>query len=312
MKPLVSIITPSYNSEKYLKNYFESILNQDYENYEIIFINDGSKDNTEEIASNYKRIFEQKEKRFVYLKQDNGGQAKAMNLGFPYVEGKYFIWPDSDDELLPNNISEKVKFMEENPDIALGMSAAEYVKEDGTYISEMKREKCNPDNLFEDLLVSKNVVFCPGIFIMRTDVFFECCPNKRINESRIGQNYQILLPVVYKHKYGYIDQVLYKYILHENSHSNANANEIESQISRFEKHERTLYELLDMICSESDIEKYKRVVQTHYTQWYFRLSYKFRDKQRLKHYYFILKNNNMITYKEKIYYFFDRLNIYIK
>ena len=69
MEPLVSIITPSYNSGKYLDAYFTSILNQDYKNYEIIFINDGSTDDTESIVNKYKELFEKKNVRFVYLKQ---------------------------------------------------------------------------------------------------------------------------------------------------------------------------------------------------------------------------------------------------
>lgn len=55
MNPLVSIITPSYNSGKYLDTYFTSILEQDYQNYEVIFINDGSTDDTDSIVKNIKQ-----------------------------------------------------------------------------------------------------------------------------------------------------------------------------------------------------------------------------------------------------------------
>lgn len=152
VEPLVSIITPSYNSEKYLDAFFISILEQDYENYEVIFINDGSTDRTENIVYKYKEKFEERNIRFVYLKQENGGQAKAMNLGFPYIQGKYFIWPDSDDELYRNNISEKVKYMEQHPDIPLAMSWADYVDESGNVIKRLQRIKPEKDNFFEDLL----------------------------------------------------------------------------------------------------------------------------------------------------------------
>lgn len=210
VEPLVSIITPSYNSEKYLDAFFISILEQDYEKYEIIFINDGSTDRTENIVYKYKEKFEERNIRFVYLKQENGGQAKAMNLGFPYIQGKYFIWPDSDDELYRNNISEKVKYMEQHPDIPLAMSGADYVDESGNVIKRLQRIKPEKDNFFEDLLFSKNVVFCPGIYIMRTDVFFKYVPSRHINESRIGQNYQILLPVAYHEKK--LDTLIKRYI----------------------------------------------------------------------------------------------------
>ena len=59
MEPLVSIITPAFNASKYLVSFFESVLDQEYSNYELIFINDGSTDDTEEIALQYKKIFEE-------------------------------------------------------------------------------------------------------------------------------------------------------------------------------------------------------------------------------------------------------------
>ena len=129
MKPLVSIITPAYNVSRYLKSFFDSVLRQDYTNYELIFINDGSTDDTEMIALQYKKVFEQKGHRFVYLFKENGGQAAALNTGFPYMKGKYFIWPDSDDILCFNNLSVKVDFMEANPSVDLGIAWANHVKE---------------------------------------------------------------------------------------------------------------------------------------------------------------------------------------
>lgn len=309
MEPLVSIITPSYNSGKYLAAYFGSIFRQDYKNYEIIFINDGSTDNTEEIAIKYKHQFEETGKRFVYLKQPNGGQAKAMNCGFPYLKGKYFIWPDSDDELYPNNISEKVRYMEEHPEIALVMSSADYVDEQGNVINHLVRARSENDNLFRDLLLSKNVIFCPGVYMMKREAFLKCIPNGHINESRIGQNYQILLPVVYSERWGYIDKTLYKYIFHKNSHSNIDKDRFENQIERFTKHEETLYELLEEICSLEDKEFYSHEVYKHFHQFYLRLANKYGRKKDLKKYYHQLKMVNANGTKEKIYYLLGILGI---
>lgn len=302
VNPLVSIITPSYNSGKYLEAYFTSILEQDYQNYEIIFINDGSTDNTESIVAKYKAKFEERNIRFVYLKQDNGGQAKAMNLGFPYIKGKYFIWPDSDDELYPDNISEKVTYMENHPDIALAMSGADYVDESGNKLEHLQRIQPEKDNFFEDLLLSKNVVFCPGIYIMRTESFFRCVTDGQINESRIGQNYQILLPVVYREKYGYIDKILYKYILHNNSHSNKDNNKYEKTVERFQRHEKTLYILLREICNSEDEAIYHAKVYEHFYKFYLRLANKYGKRKDLRYYYKQLKNANANGIKEKVYY----------
>lgn len=309
MEPLVSIITPSYNSERYLDSYFQSILHQDYSNYEIIFINDGSEDQTEAVALHYKKIFESEGKRFVYLVQTNGGQAKAMNLGFPHIKGKYFIWPDSDDELYPTNISEKVKYMEKNPTLALAMSEADYADEQGNIIGHLARIKPKEDNFFSDLLLSKNVVFCPGIYIMKTESFFKCIPDGRINESRIGQNYQILLPVAYSEKWGYINKTLYKYILHKNSHSNLNNDKFEYEINRFKNQEKTLYVLLDEICNSEDKEFYTSEVYKHFHRFYLRLANKYGEKNELKQYYVQLKKADANGIKERIYYLLGMLGI---
>ena len=94
---------------------------------------------------------------------------------------------------------------------------------------------------------------------MRTDIFFKYVPSRHINESRIGQNYQILLPVAYhEKKIGYIDKTLYKYILHKNSHSNKDNNNYEKTIRRFQEHENTLYDLVKNICDVNDQNIYTR------------------------------------------------------
>ena len=176
VEPLVSIITPSYNSEKYLDAFFISILEQDYEKYEVIFINDGSTDRTENIVYKYKEKFEERNIRFVYLKQENGGQAKAMNLGFPYIQGKYFIWPNSDDELYRNNISEKVKYMEQHPDIPLAMSGADYVDESGNVIKRLQRIKPEKDNFFDTSLVEETIIKIKNMNITTTIIIKSTVP----------------------------------------------------------------------------------------------------------------------------------------
>lgn len=279
MRPLVSIITPSYNSEKYIDVFFESILNQDYDNYEVIFINDGSTDNTENKVLYYKSRFEEYGIRFVYLAQDNGGQASALNLGFPYIKGKYIIWPDSDDILKYNNISTKVNYMEQHPDIDLGISWAEHVDEEGNNLGVLKRVPGEDDNLFLDLLLSRNVVFCPGIYIMRASAFRDCYPDLRIDESRCGQNYQLLLPLAYGHKYGYIDEILYIYVKHESSHSNAELEVEDVQIRRFEEHERLLISLIDRFCRDEERSNWSCVVKAHYQALYLRIANEHADRK---------------------------------
>ena len=92
-KPLVSIIIPVFNVEKYVSQCVKSIQNQTYINLEIILINDGSTDCSEDICKKYA----QDDKRIVLLNQKNGGQSKARNKGLDFCHGEYILFVDADD-----------------------------------------------------------------------------------------------------------------------------------------------------------------------------------------------------------------------
>ena len=92
--PEVSVIVPVYNVEKYLEKCLNSLVNQTLENIEIIIVNDGTKDNSEEII---KKFIEKYPQKIVYLKKENGGLSDARNFGIPYAKGEYIAFLDSDD-----------------------------------------------------------------------------------------------------------------------------------------------------------------------------------------------------------------------
>lgn len=92
--PEVSVIVPVYNVEKYLEKCLNSLVNQTLENIEIIIVNDGTKDNSEEII---KKFMEKYPQKIVYLKKENGGLSDARNYGMPYAKGEYIAFLDSDD-----------------------------------------------------------------------------------------------------------------------------------------------------------------------------------------------------------------------
>ena len=92
--PEVSVIVPVYNVEKYLEKCLNSLVNQTLDNIEIIIVNDGTKDNSEEII---KKFIEKYPQKIVYLKKENGGLSDARNFGIPYAKGEYIAFLDSDD-----------------------------------------------------------------------------------------------------------------------------------------------------------------------------------------------------------------------
>ena len=96
----VSIIIPVYNGEKYLQKCIESLINQTYKNIEIIFLNDGSIDNSIKILQKYQK----KDKRITLINKENTGVSDTRNIGISKATGKYICFCDCDDEYSPNYI----------------------------------------------------------------------------------------------------------------------------------------------------------------------------------------------------------------
>ena len=102
--PFVSIIIPVYNGANYLNEAIDSALSQTYENIEILVVNDGSTDNTENIALSYGD-------RIRYFKKENGGVSSALNLGIREMKGEYFSWLSHDDKYTPDKIKNQVELL---------------------------------------------------------------------------------------------------------------------------------------------------------------------------------------------------------
>lgn len=105
MNPIVSVILPVYNCEKYISKCLSSIVNQSMADIEIIVINDGSTDRSEELINK----FLLKEKRIKYYRQKNGGQSKARNTGIRKAIGDYVVFVDADDLIEQTYIEKLVK-----------------------------------------------------------------------------------------------------------------------------------------------------------------------------------------------------------
>jgi glycosyltransferase involved in cell wall biosynthesis len=99
--PFVSIVIPVYNGSNYVREAIDSALAQTYKNIEIIVVNDGSTDNTEEIVKSYGN-------KLRYFKKKNGGVSTALNLGIEKSKGEYISWLSHDDVYYPNKIEKQV------------------------------------------------------------------------------------------------------------------------------------------------------------------------------------------------------------
>lgn len=113
-KPLVTVLMPVYNAEKYLKEAIDSILLQSFTDFEFIIINDGSTDNSKNIILSYN------DKRIKYFENENNIKLIAtLNRGLELANGKYIARMDADDISLPERLEKQVVFMDKNQDIGL-------------------------------------------------------------------------------------------------------------------------------------------------------------------------------------------------
>lgn len=114
MNPKISVVMPVYNGEKYLKEALESILNQTFKDFELIVIDDGSTDKSEEIIKSFS------DQRIVYL--DNGsnlGLSKSFNRGIQAAQGDYIARMDADDIALKERFEKQLNFLKDNPEVGV-------------------------------------------------------------------------------------------------------------------------------------------------------------------------------------------------
>ena len=108
MKPLLTVVIPVYNVEKYLKRCVESVLVQEWHNYDILLVDDGSTDSSPQICDNYAKVYD-----FIsVIHKKNGGLSEARNTGISHAKGDYVYFPDSDDWLEPQTFKELAEVLE--------------------------------------------------------------------------------------------------------------------------------------------------------------------------------------------------------
>ena len=136
MKPLVSIVIPVYNGENYLNEAIDSALTQTYEPIEVLIINDGSTDRTEEIALSYGN-------RIRYFEKENGGVSTALNMGIANMKGEYFSWLSHDDLYKPEKVERQLSIIS-NGTVQIAYSDYTVIDKNGDVIVSMNIAKKYP------------------------------------------------------------------------------------------------------------------------------------------------------------------------
>ncbi|RLE46521.1 MAG: hypothetical protein DRJ31_09930, partial [Candidatus Methanomethylicota archaeon] len=158
--PLVSMIIPAYNEEKMIGQAIESTLNQTYPNIEVIVVDDGSRDNTAKIVSNFSDKYPSRVKLIRHEK--NFGKFKALNSGMKVAKGEFIYHMDADSRLAPDNVEKMISIFNDEKLGAIASIVA--ISNDKNTLTKLQQV----EYLFEQLIVrysqsiGKNVIICPG------------------------------------------------------------------------------------------------------------------------------------------------------
>ncbi|MEN6348417.1 MAG: glycosyltransferase family A protein [Syntrophomonas sp.] len=303
MEKKVSIITPCYNGELYLGRLLESVLKQSYPEIEMIVVNDGSKDSTESVALSYREKFEQREYSFIYITQENGGPAAAINTGLAVFSGDYLTWADSDDFFECQSIATQVAFLEEHDEYGwVRTDALVYDEKDLShpigFISQKSPLRFR-EELFDALVEEDNVYFAPGCNMVRTSAFLDVIPSRQIYAPRAGQNYQLMLPVALKYKCGYIDQALHNIVVRPDSHSHSVVTK-DDLINACDLHENVLRTVVSSL--NVDRAHYDRVIRDKYIRRKLTYAAVYRDSELGFRLYEKLLSSESLSFKDRLYY----------
>lgn len=248
---LVSVVTPVFNGETYVSRLLESVLGQTYPYVEMILVDDGSGDGTVLAAERYRERFALRGFRYEIVQAPHKNASAALNRGLPLVRGEYLIWPDGDDRLAPESIELRVRFLLENPVYNCVRSLSSYF-DDKTGLPVKREERqgdLTKEALFWDVLEAKTFVCC-GCYMLKTRPFFEIYPDRRIPEYDVGQNFQMLLPFLYRHPCPTIRRELYEVAVRDKSSSRRTLTQ-EERLQRYRAFER-LVDDVAAICGIQD------------------------------------------------------------
>jgi glycosyltransferase involved in cell wall biosynthesis len=123
--PMISVLMPVYNGQDYLRPAIDSLLNQTFKDFEIILVNDGSTDDSQEIIDSYN------DPRIITLKQKNQGVARSLNNGLKVAKGKYVRRHDADDISTPDSFQKQVDFLETHPDYVMVCNQQAFMTSNG-------------------------------------------------------------------------------------------------------------------------------------------------------------------------------------
>lgn len=273
MKIRFSIIIPCYNIEKYISKTLESVLKQTFQNFEIVLIDDGSKDNTGKILDDYSK----KDKRIKVIHKINEGVSQARNVGIENAVGEYVYFLDGDD-LIENNLLEKANEVFKNNKVEIFSFGFNMIYENGEIKRKYSSEKYNSQiikskeflSLFFNKIIGQNMCsFIVKREVIQDKIFF----TKGLER---GEDLEFQIKMLLGNNFVYYDKTpFFKYVSRDGS---VVQSKVKLNIFNF-------LEVLENFRKEIEDKKLKKDLEYFFVTYYF----------------YILKEMALKGYTEEVY-----------
>lgn len=208
-EPTVSIMMPAYNAEPYISLAIKSALNQVYTDWELIIVNDGSRDRTAEIAAGYS------DERIRLVHQENAGEAAARNHALSLASGKWLAFLDADDQYLPDHLELTIRYLESHPDKDGVYTDGSHIDQFGNELKSLSSRRRGPfeGRIFEPLVQASDVFGPPICVVLRRSLIAK---HNLLYDTRIviGPDWDFFTRYAEYANFGYIDQQTCLYRVH--------------------------------------------------------------------------------------------------
>ncbi len=218
--PLITVLMPVFNSELYIARAVKSILEQSFDDFEFLIINDGSTDRSMDIVREFK------DPRVRIIDTENRGVAAALQLGIKNARGGYIARMDADDESLPDRLKIEKLSLDKNPHIAVVHSSVEYIDTRGQGI-HLNRDEGYDNAITKWLLNWKNVPIHSTV-MMRAAVLKDHALNYSLKMNR-AEDFDLWNRIAQVSDFLYLPDVLVRYRIHSENVSNSSPIDLQME-----------------------------------------------------------------------------------
>ncbi|XGV98162.1 MAG: glycosyltransferase family 2 protein [Leptolyngbya sp. BL-A-14] len=290
--PKVSVVIPAYNAMQYLEATLESVLKQTFTDFEVLIINDGSKDHIVEWFSQIK------DNRVKLISQHNQGLSRARNTGITNAQGEYIAFLDADDLWEPSKLEKQVQYLDSHADVGMVSTKVVEIDEKGEVLAEVKVPETEKISL-EDLLLS-NPILCGSTPLVR----HECFDKVGVFDPSLSSaaDWDMWIRIALRYSVSAVTEALVKYRRHSTSMSR-DCTKMAFDVERIVEKGRSLipfyqHSLLRKAYSAFALQAtWEKLDESHYREAFFFSKKAFRNSPGILFYWPFVHANLIIVSK---------------